>query len=40
LDYSINGSTITISNIGCNNDFTNKNLQINAGVNININCTA
>lgn len=39
LDYSINGSTITISNIGCNNDFTNKSLQINVGVNININCT-
>ena len=40
LDYSINGSTITVSNIGCNNDFTNKTLQINAGVNISINCTA
>jgi len=39
LDYSINGSTITVTNIGCNNDFTNKNLQINAGVNISINCT-
>ena len=40
LDYSINGSEITVSNIGCNNDFTNKNLQINAGVNISINCTS
>ena len=39
LDYSINGSNITVSNIGCNNDFTNKKLQINAGVNISINCT-
>lgn len=39
LDYSINGTNITVSNIGCNNDFTNKSLQINAGVNININCT-
>ena len=39
LDYSINGSTITVSNIGCNNDFTNKKLQINTGVNISINCT-
>jgi len=39
LNYSINGTTITISNIGCNNDFTNDDLQINAGVNININCT-
>jgi hypothetical protein len=40
LDYSINGSTITVSNIGCNNDFTNQTLQINAGVNISINCTS
>ena len=40
LSYSINGNNITVTNIGCNNDFTNKTLQINAGVNININCTS
>lgn len=39
LGYEINDTTITISNIGCNNDFTNESIQINAGVNININCT-
>ena len=39
LSYSINGTTITVTNIGCNNDFTNESLQINAGLNININCT-
>jgi hypothetical protein len=38
LNYSINGTNITVSNIGCNNDFTGESLQINAGVNININC--
>ena len=40
LEYTMSGTTITISNIGCNNDFTNDSIQINAGVNININCTA
>jgi hypothetical protein len=40
LSYSINGNNITVTNIGCNNDFTNESLQINAGVNININCTS
>ena len=39
LEYTMSGTTITISNIGCNNDFTNDSIQINAGVNININCT-
>jgi len=39
LNYSINGNNITVSNIGCNNDFTDKILQINAGINIDINCT-
>ena len=38
LYYTLNGSLLTISNIGCNNDFTDKTLQVNIGVYVNINC--
>lgn len=38
LYYTLNGNTLTISNIGCNNDFTDKTLQVNIGVYVNINC--
>lgn len=38
LYYNLNGSVLTISNIGCNNDFTDKTLQVNVGVNVNLNC--
>jgi hypothetical protein len=38
LYYTLNGDTLMISNIGCNNDFTDKTLQVNVGVYVNINC--
>ena len=40
LEYSINGNIVTLSSIGCEGGFTNKTLQINVGVNINISCTS
>ena len=38
LDYSINGDIITISNSGCMDEFSNKTLYLNIGINISINC--
>jgi len=38
LYYTLNGTTLTISNIGCNDDFTDKELQVNIGVNVTISC--
>tara|TARA_B110000503_G_scaffold116250_1_gene175183 strand:+ start:5420 stop:8389 length:2970 start_codon:yes stop_codon:yes gene_type:complete len=38
LDYSIDGDTITISNSGCMDEFSNKTLYLNIGINITINC--
>ena len=38
LDYSINGNVITISNTGCMDNFTDKTLYLNIGINITINC--
>ena len=40
LNYSIDSNNIlTVSNTGCNDDFTNKTLTVNVGVNIEINCS-
>ena len=38
LDYSINGDIITISNSGCMDEFSDKTLYLNIGINISINC--
>lgn len=39
IDYSLNNNSLTVTNIGCNNDFTNKTLHVNVGINVNINCS-
>jgi len=38
LNYFINGNTITIANSSCYDDFTNKRLYLNVGIDITINC--
>ena len=38
LNYTINGNTITFSNIGCSPDFTNKTITLSVGINLTINC--
>ena len=38
LNYFINGNTITVMNSSCYDDFTNKTLYLNVGLNITINC--
>ncbi len=38
LAYSINGNTITFTNIGCMSNFTNKTIYLNVGINLSINC--
>ena len=38
LAYSINGNTITFTNIGCMANFTNKTIYLNVGINLSINC--
>ena len=38
LNYFINGNTITIANSSCYDDFTNKRLYLNVGIDISISC--
>jgi len=38
LNYFINGNTITIANSSCYDDFTNKRLYLNVGLDITISC--
>lgn len=38
LAYSINGNTITFTNIGCMANFTDKTIYLNVGINLSINC--
>jgi len=38
LNYFINGNTITIANSSCYDDFTNKRLYLNVGIDIAISC--
>ena len=38
LNYSLNNGELIISNSGCMENFTNKTLKVNIGVNISINC--
>lgn len=38
LAYSINGNTITFTNIGCMANFTNKTMTLNVGINLTIDC--
>lgn len=38
LYYTLNESVLTISNIGCNDNFTDKRLRVSIGVNVNLNC--
>jgi hypothetical protein len=38
LNYTINGNTITFSNIGCSPDFTDKTITLSVGINLTINC--
>jgi len=38
LNYSLNNGQLIISNSGCMENFTNKTLKVNIGVNISINC--
>ena len=39
LGGSINGNTLVVSNIACYDDFTDKTLYLNVGVNVNIFCS-
>jgi hypothetical protein len=38
LDYSINNDVITISNSSCMDNFTDKTIYLNIGINITIDC--
>ena len=38
LNYNLSNDILTVSNSGCMENFTNKTLKVNIGVNININC--
>jgi len=38
LNYFINGNTIIIANSSCYDDFTNKRLYLNVGIDITISC--
>ena len=39
LAYTINGNTISFTNIGCMANFTNKTIYLNVGINLSINCS-
>ena len=38
LNYYFSGKTLIISNSTCYDDFTNKKLYLNIGINVSINC--
>jgi len=37
--FSINGNTVTVYNLSCKNGTVSNTLQINVGINIDINCS-
>jgi hypothetical protein len=39
LDYTLENNILSISNSGCEDNFTDKNLKVSVGVNIDITCS-